>query len=183
MSESVTYEDFVRKLFNWSGDPSKDFAHALLGVYTEMYEYATATDAVNALEEAGDIEFYAVAMAMCLSPLTGLTPTQMLDAPLDPNLFQADPAEQMNQLFDASKRWIGYGKVPPNPLALFDIVLCMQSGLAEFGEFADGDNFSRDRRRSSNMAKLLKRYPGGDFDAFRALNRDLAEERRVLETQ
>ena len=39
-----------------------------------------------------------------------------------------------------------------------------------------------ERIQAVNMAKLLKRYPGGEFDSFRAVVRDLDGERAVLES-
>ena len=185
MSETqASYGAFVRRLFNRSGDPSKDFAHAILGIATEIHEFLSATDEVNALEERGDLRFYQEALQQVVLDFTG---TALL--PRDPEslvqLFEeADDvgvsvviASLVNSLLDDAKRWVGYGK---EPKSLNEVVHCALD-LIEFvsvnGQYRIIDE---DRIIAANMAKLLVRYPGGDFDQYRALVRDLDGERAVL---
>ena len=62
------YREFVAGLFYRNeGDLSKDFAHAVLGISSEVFEMARADDdAVNLAEEVGDIMFFTVAAVMVL---------------------------------------------------------------------------------------------------------------------
>lgn len=63
------YREFVAKLFHRTGQLEKDFAHAILGITTEMGELLHAhhaKDKVNLLEEAGDMLFFCTAAAMVL---------------------------------------------------------------------------------------------------------------------
>lgn len=182
------YSAFVRELFNRSGDPAKDFTHAMLGIVTEIHELMNATDEVNALEELGDMSFYAEALSQVIGDITG------------ENLHEASPAEAAgkfaglyemcakegpkavlkeacNDLLDVAKRWVGYGKAPENFGFLFSGVVAI-TGIANFAcPYPCTDN---QRINAANMAKLMKRYKGGKYSQLDALNRDLEAEREVL---
>lgn len=180
MSEiALAYPAFVRKFFNRSGDPSKDFTHAILGIATEIHEYLSATDGVNGLEELGDLEFYVEALRQVCDEYSG-APILIRDAHgvfvVGEYDIPAAIAGSVNELLDHAKRWVGYNTVP-------DIRFVMQYtySLVEFvnvtGPYPCDDH---DRIKAANMAKLLKRYPEGEFNQFRALTRDLDGERAVL---
>lgn len=188
----VSYSDFVRRLFNRSGDPSKDFAHAILGIVTEIHEFQNATDEVNAMEEAGDLTFYDEALRQVVTDYFNgaveLPAPETLRAKHLGDLFAEAHTVQdahrlirtkANDLLDQAKRWVGYGKEPADLSKVYRDAVILSRFAREIGIY--GGAFTRDQLVSSNMAKLLKRYPGGEFDAFRALQRDLVGERGVLE--
>ena len=189
MSEkSIPYYAFVKKLFNRTGDPSKDFAHAILGIVTEIHEYRNATDKVNAIEELGDIQFYLMALLQVIEDHAGLSPP-FADSDGIPALFEAADrvgaacliAETCNTLLDDAKRWIGYGKEPKSLDEVFRTVFELVFFVSRTGFYPVNDT-DTDRILLVNMAKLLKRYPGGEFSAYHAVVRDLEGERAVLES-
>lgn len=181
MEKAIPYYDFVRKLFNRSGDPSKDFAHAILGIVTESHELLSATDEVNALEEQGDLMFYLHALQQVIEDTT----SEVLIIPDNDYLEDklGSPADfiafRCNELLDHAKRWVGYGKMPHNLDDVFFDTAELVWFLNTTGPYPQVDT---DRIKAVNMAKLLKRYPGGEFDAYRAVVRDLEGERVVLQT-
>lgn len=182
-----TYSAFVRKLFNRSGDPSKDFTHAILGIVTEIHELEQATDDVNALEEIGDMQFYLAALVQVVDDFLDSLPKsdvqQMVlkgHMTLDvqsPEHARAVVLDSCNALLDIAKRWVGYGKVPGDIINLPGFAVAVCDAANEFGEYPCLDT---EKAAAANMAKLLVRYPGGEFDQYRALNRDLGAERAVL---
>lgn len=189
MSEKAipTYDDFVRKLFNRSEDPSKNFAHAIMGIVTEIHEFRNATDEVNALEELGDIRFYLQALSQVVVEAEGdygiLSDNEveksiaaLIDMSAKVGISQT-VAHGCNELLDIAKRWVGYGKAPKS---LADVMHACAM-LTLFVNMTS-PNSCQDvvRIEASNMAKLLKRYPGGEFSQFHALVRDLEAERNVL---
>ena len=181
-----TYADFVRKLFNRSGDLSKDYTHAILGVVTEIHEYLTATDEVNGLEELGDLAFYIEALAQVVFDATGERPVRDKEADeglartiMDTENLGLLISNMSTDLLDSAKRWVGYGKQPPSLSGEFNNALNLVSFVNAVGPFPSSDLA---RIKAVNMAKLLKRYPGGEFDAYRAVVRDLDGERAVLES-
>ena len=187
---SPSFPAFVRKLFNRSGDPSKDFAHAVLGLVTENHEYQTAHDRVNAVEELGDAEFYVVALQQVIEDFLGAPlPVNDIELQVDTEMrvfLLSDRKPWMLQqvhidLLDQAKRWVGYEREPASLVAVFSLAVFAQQAAREIGLVPHADA-SKAHIRSVNMAKLLKRYPGGDFDQFRALQRDLDAERATLET-
>jgi hypothetical protein len=180
-----TYADFVRKLFNRTGDLSKDFTHAVLGIATEVHEYLSAIDEVNALEELGDLAFYLEALRQVACDHCGhhveLFPIPYTNDLLDEaSVRGAGPmtADMVNNLLDISKRWVGYGKEPKSVDGVFLDAARLIKFVHQTGPFQFDD---AERIEKANMAKLLVRYPGGDFDAFRAITRDLEAERGVLQ--
>lgn len=183
-----TYAEFVNRLFNWSDDPSKNFGHAILGIVTEIHEYLSAEDALNGLEELGDIEFYVEALRQLVQNRTGI-PTAQFD-PDSVSKLHADcdnalggPAQVIadlcNTLLDDAKRWIGYGKEPRSLNEVFNTCRDLVTLVNWTGPYPCTDVT---RIREVNMKKLMKRYPGGDFSAHFAVNRDVGAERVVLQT-
>lgn len=188
MSDLKTqYAAFVAKLFNRTGDLSKDFCHATLGVVTEMRELALARDAkddVNALEEAGDLTFFHTAYCMVvqdLYPEPDVDGHAVSKAIYERALSMSaqDMIDEFSQeMLDAAKRWVGYGK-QPTPLQAVELVvkttIVFNVILMDSMSDVDPEDILR-----ANMAKLLVRYPGGEFDAFRAVTRDTEAERAAL---
>lgn len=177
------YPKFVRALFNRSGDPSKDFTHAALGIVTEISELRQATDKVNRIEELGDLLFYVHALKQVVSDYVDQSQTGQVNEPTKSVPHQAMPSNRVmvdtlcNELLDTAKRWVGYGKAPGHPYA--------ESGRAHMIlSLADEDYLgAADREKVAlvNIKKLLERYKGMKFNAEHALNRNLNAERRVLE--
>lgn len=188
MSDLKTqYAAFVAKLFNRTGDLSKDFCHATLGVITEMRELALARDAdddVNVLEEAGDLTFFHTAYCMVmldLYPEVDVDRGAVSRAIYERALVM--PAQDMidefsQEMLDAAKRWVGYGK-QPTPLQAVELVVKTTIVFNVIMMDSMIDVEPEDILRA-NMAKLLVRYPGGEFDAFRAVTRDTEAERAAL---
>lgn len=186
MSENTipTYDQFVRKLFNRSGNPASDFTHAALGIVTEIHEYEFAKDPVNGLEELGDMQFYIVALRQVIEDVLGrpVESEEFVSIDLDgakPWTGCTNVYTLSTELLDHSKRWIGYGKQPKDLVAVLNTALVLAYFANITGPYPCDDY---ERIQAVNMAKLLKRYPGGEFDAFRAVVRDLDGERAVLES-
>ena len=180
------YTDFVRKLFNRQDDVSKDYAHAVLGVVTEVHEYLNAVDEVNALEELGDLEFFVEAFAQVVADVTGERPDLSEDdmlaaaiewAPLEQDLLPAIQTT-LNELTNTVKRWVGYGKQPENLPELWKIAAFVVFAANQAGRYPTVD---RQLVRAANVRKLLKRYPEGEFNQMRALVRDVEAERDAIQ--
>lgn len=182
----ATYDQFVRKLFNRSGDPSKDFTHAILGIVTEIHEYLSAPDEVNAREELGGLAFYEVALGQVITDLIGpFTPMPLGDGLqyLHDQAIRAGCsgiiANTCNTLLDDAKRWVGYNKQPKSLIEVYSAARELIYFVNQTGPYPDSDS---QRIQRTNMAKLLKRYPGGEYSQYHALVRDLGAERAVLES-
>lgn len=187
MSENTipTYADFVARLFNKSpSDPSKNFTHCILGIVTEIHEYLCATDEINGLEELGDLAFYCEALRQHVVEVTGedykrADSTLKLVDRSDVEGPASIIVDLCNTLLDDAKRWVGYGKAPRNLHETLNTCLDLVKMVNITGPYPC---FNDDRIKAVNMAKLLKRYPDGEFDAYRAIVRDLEAERVVLQT-
>ena len=180
----VGYEGFVKSLFNRSGDLPKDFTHAILGLVTECHEYLTATDEVNAIEEAGDLAFYLTALKQVLDEMSPTDEDEyfkLLDAAV--MRMTASETKIMDvyaEWLDLAKRWIGYGKAPTmSTTELLAEASAMMNLVIEQGKASDTEMHLI---LVVNVDKLLKRYNGMQFNAERAVNRDLPAERAVLES-
>lgn len=182
----VGYDGFVRALFNRSGDPSKDLAHAVLGIVTEIYELRTATDRVNQVEEAGDLMFYRQALQQVVEDCEGRPSEEQILAHDRDGLAlleaqtgsSSDYVDHLcNILQDHAKRWVGYGKAPES-LAGVLVVGAVAHHLTMRDHTLEREG---EEVQLVNAKKLLKRYAGTTFNADKAINRDLAAERTVLE--
>lgn len=180
------YDQFVRRLFNRSGDPSKDFTHAILGIATEIHEFQNATDELNAIEELGDIWFYLVALSQVIEDHEGV-----MTGDFDPeeglmtllNLAKGTSiktaiSNTVNTLLDDAKRWVGYSKQPKSLPEVFRTCAELFIFVNQSSDYVCNDT---NKVLRANMAKLLKRYPGGEFSQYHALVRDLDAERDVLQ--
>jgi hypothetical protein len=183
----IGYGGFVRSLFNRSGDLSKDLAHAILGIATETHELRRAEDRVHGLEELGDLEFYGEAALQVIEDAIGLAlerdelvfALDDISALICDDYSAADAvADGINDLLDVAKRWVGYGKAPADFLQLARDVMGLVRFINAMSAYYEPD-LAKVRR--TNVAKLLKRYEGIAFNAERAVNRDTAAERTLLE--
>lgn len=182
----IGYDGFVRALFSRTGDPSKDFAHAALGIVTEVFELRHATDKVNQTEEGGDLTFYGHAAKQVIRDYLGETEGSFDSGGLVELLNQLnndrlsgrkDYLDTLtNDLLDDAKRWAGYGKAPANPS--LSLARCL---YVVFGALEDANSEDVDTLKRVNIAKLLERYKGLTFTANAAINRDVDAERRVME--
>ena len=183
---NTDYRAFVAKLFNRTGDLSKDFSHAVFGIVTEVDEMFKAQDAKHAREEKGDLTFFMVALDIVATEasFTQLVADDMTAYPevLQQAMAAESPGRALNDLLidlmDAAKRWVGYGKTPADFSELV-YKARLAVGIALTMTPFQGD--TPEDVQKTNMAKLLVRYPGGEFDAYRAVERDLEAERVVLE--
>jgi len=186
----TTYSAFVAKLFNRTGDLSKDFSHAVLGLVTETHELRNAIDEINALEEAGDLSFFCRALILVVRDFLGegydaQHADELAGKVLEESLQRAEHdyptlvTDYLVELMDAAKRWVGYGK-EPTAVQLYELQAKGRVVHALVLAHNLGQDVTREQVLKANMAKLLKRYPGGEFDAFRAVVRDTEAEREAL---
>ena len=203
------YREFVAGLFYRNeGDLSKDFAHAVLGISSEAFEIARASDAVNVAEEAGDMMFFTVAAVMVLKEFMeaeGIT-LEHVGGPLQYELL--DPAgwltpvvgdvtlnvigllvseeavmDALERMQNVAKAWVGYGKKPDADTITAALGALLLPAAAAFGMMADDAPTAKDVQTASlaNIKKLQHRYPGG-FSVEKATNRDLEGERSAIES-
>ena len=182
---TIGYEGFVRSLFNRSGDPSKDFAHAILGIATEYHEFISAVDTVNSVEEAGDLTFYHQAALQVIQDHFGPALRTEFDAEEAATLARLEFVSsrlirhELNELLDIAKRWVGYPREPKLTSGeLMGRISAVVSVILQCGPAAAQD---QEKVIRVNIDKLLDRYKGLVFSAERAVNRDVVAERKVLE--
>lgn len=189
--DRIGYDNFVRGLFNRNGLPHQDFTHAVLGIVTEAHEYLNCTDGANALEELGDLAFYEQALVQVVLDFRGDKDFEYSAVDEDVSYLmelcdEVGPQTVLDgertDLLDACKRWIGYGKTPPDILALTVRALAYARFVMLVGPDQFKNAFAPHTVRMTNIAKLLERYNGLVFNADRAVNRDLTAERAILET-
>lgn len=182
----VGYPAFVASLFNRSGHQAQDFTHAVLGVATETHELLVATDAVNGLEEQGDLRFYGQAVINLVEEFTGLDFDYDLADSVYKRLIahgevigsEAVINEARTDILDVAKRWIGYGKEPENLQLAGAQVIALVQFVSEHARFSEEDAC---KVELVNVDKLLLRYKGLKFNANHAVNRDVQAERSRLE--
>lgn len=189
------YEAFVAKLFNRTGDLSKDFTHACLGIYTEIDELFASKEHLEALLEAGDLMFFQTALDLVVDEYVkeafgDLPASDVLSLCKESKEATLGYARTQHHedvlkvfgmnLLDTSKRWVGYGKAP-TLRQVFDVLhqAHVMAPLAVAYSLVVDTTIEEVVR--ANMAKLLKRYPGGEFDAYRAVNRDTEAEREAAQ--
>ena len=203
------YREFVAGLFHRNkGDLSKDFAHAVLGISSEAFEIARASDAVNVAEEAGDIMFFTVAAVMVLKEFVeaeditlehggGPLQHELLDPAgwLTPGvgdvtlnvigLLVSEDAimTALEKMQSVAKAWVGYGKKPDAATVAATLGALLLPAAAAFGVMAEGEPTPKDVQTAAlaNIKKLQHRYPGG-FSVEKATNRDLEGERSAIES-
>lgn len=185
LAEPKGYDGFVRTLFNRSGDPSKDFAHAVLGLATEVDELMAATEAVNAVEELGDLAFYMQALSQVITDHAGvpevnedLVESLIKEHQLENRTAPDQLAHLRTELLDQAKRWIGYGRAPAD-LAKSLVMGALMCNAAT--RMCVAHSTPEGVVVRANVAKLLQRYQGVVFSADHAVNRDTDAERKVLE--
>lgn len=187
LAEPNGYDNFVRSLFNRSGDNSKDLAHAALGIVTELHELSEYNSRANLIEELGDLTFYGKALAIVLSdagyqrPSAEAVAERAAGCALDEDVAAATT----NTLLDITKRWVGYGRAP-TPEQGAEAWVCglalATSVMAVLDDVLVNEGVSVEDIFRANVMKLYERYQGVKFSADRAINRDVDREREVLES-
>ena len=88
--------------------------------------------------------------------------------------------DELVEWLDLAKRWVGYGKAPTMSTTQ---LVAEASALVSFVlDRGDAEDVEMSVIMVANVDKLLKRYNGMQFDAERAVSRDLPAERTVLES-
>lgn len=152
--------------------------HGAMGICTEVAELQNATDHVNVIEELGDIEWYMAVMRDVLV----LTQKQIQDVEIDPprgdRMIITEMVVAAGYLLDIVKKTIFYGKTLDSDmlgrgLATMELLLLRV-------RYVEGTSLEHVQDR--NIEKLVeKRYKNKGYSHESALNRDLNEERKVLE--
>lgn len=181
---TIGYTGFVASLYNRTGDISKDFAHAVLGVVTEMHELSEATDPLNEIEELGDLAFYVEAMLIVLNdmaPLSRFLRYSDIEAAQKRLATRDAMSTATVEWLDLAKRWVGYGKAPTMSVyeLAIEMVALRETVFMSFVGTHGPDMYNQ--AVITNVKKLMKRYNGIKFDAERAVNRDVVAEREVME--
>lgn len=158
-----------------------DLLHATVGLATELGELLPlakhSRDIVNVKEEIGDLCWYLAIIDRFLISNGFVLEIAKYEKDL---LFEE--AEHgllyltLNKLLDQSKKNFIYGK-PYELTLLFNTTMKLHGCLMTICKFYC---FDIDEIRSTNIAKLKKRY-GDKFSAAAALNRDVNAEREILE--
>lgn len=169
-------------------DRQFDLEHAAIGMMTEAGElldcykklmvYGKELDLINLREEVGDCMWYALLGAKTLG----------FDFTLRPKLDVFCKGEDIT-MFDVGLALLGtacgFGACVTDPDDEQSQVLDMPKFFANFIALlyliGERHGFTLEEAADANIAKLSKRYPEGTFSSTRALNRDLASERTVLE--
>lgn len=164
---TTSYPDFVSRLFKsgeelkqgfiWASYRKLDSLHAIIGINTEVVEVLQASkkgDLNNLREELGDLWFY----------ITALLQARQLSYDDDVvDFYPHMPAlEAASILLDLAKKECIYGiDLNEGQIRKFDMAL--SSIRARVATEAAAIGLSREELEQSNMAKLLKRYPGATY--------------------
>lgn len=189
----IGYPAFVRSLYNRTGDNSKDLAHAVLGVITECHELLAAKEVVNAVEEMGDILFYCIALHQVLEdafPGGVFAEGDAGEKEFDQMVALAASGPETTvrgaldgyswAYLDIVKRWVGYGKEPSlSEVKQMLVDTALMTDRVASAVFDEG--FQVQHVLIVNVCKLMERYKGTTFSKERAVNRDIAAERDVLD--
>jgi hypothetical protein len=182
--------DFVNDL---EGNKSRSLArlfHAQLGMDTEQAELAEMLtahsvlgkpfDRVNLLEENGDQLWYCAlgldAYAFAMQEAVDMMESRRLYLLATPLHGQQGANIQQGRLGDLLKKYFVYRK----PFTREQVLQCIAEQLRYISISLDAAGYTLMDAAERNIQKLQKRYPG-KFTEERALNRDLAAERAILE--
>lgn len=202
--EYKNFKDLYHTVARLTADPQAAairFAHAVMGVGTELREAAHPTDDVNALEEAGDLLFFcALAEMALLSEVRDQfhAESMMVDAiedtlfapvattgvwkfsPTDIGRTESNGkyvAEAWMDLLEQSKGWLGYGAFKKG--TTLESLAALVRRLGDEVACGIGDDCSA--AAAAVVRKLNIRYPAGEFSQESAINRDTDAERQALQ--
>jgi len=143
--------------------------HGVLGIQTELMELEVAfrnMDAVNAVEEIGDVLWYLAILA------------DEYDIREFDKEITVDDTAALNDILDMVKRTLFYGKELDKEL----MIKFIKSNLNLFAEMCGDLDVPVELAMKTNINKLAIRYPD-KFKEEDAENRDLEAERKLLEKE
>lgn len=165
------------------GSAAKNITHASLGLISEVGEmadmlkrslaYGKAFDPVNLVEESGDVLWYVVLLCTQTDHDFEMLLPRALYAcdPID--MMVEDLAQFAGIVATRARQCEMHGMKHTYTNELRRIVTTVEKICRAAG-------YSIETAMDRNIAKLARRYPEG-FTEWRALNRDLVGERKVLE--
>lgn len=157
-----------------------DLVHGIIGINTEAVELMESPDAVNIVEECGDVIWYVqLVLASCGSSITKVL-EDSVDITKNTEICIDDIVIEASKLLDILKRAFYYGKGAEG--VDFEAILKGCSTiLSRLHCILVYHNSRLTVAMDKNYRKLmLKRYPNG-FDESSAWNRDTDAEREELE--
>jgi hypothetical protein len=172
-------------------DAAMTIVHAVIGLMSEHVELLEAmanNDAVNVAEEITDMDWYGGAAGRVLYPdIDSLVSAHdraasMYDAPLPAGGISVI----FSQMADDAKRYLYYAPLEEwQPLLESEYGGKLRSRLnmlwTSISNIRRSLNIDTKESRFKNLKKLQEGRYGYKFDYFRALHRDLAAERSILE--
>lgn len=176
------YQKLAKRTCPSLGSDKLDLAHMTLGIFSEYEEYANATDLVNASEESIDAMWYVA--NYCTFRGYSLEELETEESIFVHKYFKEQIYVRNNDTFfqiisrlqDFVKKYIAYNKpidTIKEQVCLVHIINYIKSTFENQEEFEKG--------LFRNIEKLKVRYPADKFTEENALNRNLEEERKVLE--
>lgn len=135
--------------------------HATMGACTELAELIDGTDAVNFVEETGDVLWY-LAIADSVIQWNG-APVPRANKP---------PIYWLGELNDVLKRHMFYGK----DLDTQRLATAFGNIFLDLIDTLNGRGFTVGQAAEANIRKLEKRYPDKMFTAQAAIHRDVDRE-------
>jgi NTP pyrophosphatase (non-canonical NTP hydrolase) len=170
------YQGLAARTLPDLGSQEKNGAHMALGIMSELLELYLAddNDIVNKMEEHGDMNWYIAGMCT----IYGLDYAKLFSEAVVPT---SDADEEVIKAFadtvDLVKRELAYGaKMEGEKLA------CVATLLLSFCKaYAKQENFDYIHSLQKNIEKLRTRFPD-NFDAEKAIDRDVDKERETLES-
>jgi hypothetical protein len=172
-------------------DAAMTIVHAVLGLtseHVELLEAMANNDAVNVAEEITDMDWYGGAAGRVLYPdIDALVSAHDKAASMhDAQLPAGGISVIFSQMADDAKRYIYYKPLDEwQPLLESEYGEKLRSRLnvlwTSIANIRRSLNINPAESRHKNLTKLHSRY-GHKFDSFRAYNRDLDAERKILES-
>jgi NTP pyrophosphatase (non-canonical NTP hydrolase) len=156
--------------------PEHRMLHAAIGFATEAIELLNHTDKLNALEELGDLYWYA---AIALDALE-VQPDQLVITPpstVAQMALLSQIVADSGDCLDAMKKVIFYNR--PLDVARTKILVLIGKILGTAGCLSEQLDMTVEEVLSANIRKLKARYPE-KFTSASALSRDLCNERAAL---
>lgn len=161
--ETTPFPVMVGRLFKKIPEmPHGSLMHAASALLGEAVEWQQSTSRRNFIEEAGDIEFYIIAIFHEINPLDSAAHMLKVDkrsTNLELGTVMANVATLCNDVFDiAKKAWV-YGK-EPDTIEIARLLLVLQMNL----DFAY-ELYGTDRKtvHLTNKRKLIG--PGGRYES------------------
>lgn len=162
----------------------KNLLHASMGLVTESvelidnYDGTKSYDKVNIFEELGDISWYLAIIQRELNFQFSFYESNNLPMHKTKLAGAISLIKQTNNLLDYHKKLVFYGK----PIEESKYLEFAQKIADDFYYFVFVEEFNLEEIYEKNISKLKARY-GDKFNEEGALNRDLENERNILENK